>query len=185
MLDTADILINRKPFIDSLFISRAGFPRRGEPCEIPGAIHEGVHGVGFALGCLAAFRARAIAPCRMAIKRVARLVKIDVVRQLDRQVFFFLRNNAAIRAVDHRNWASPIALTGNTPVAKTILCLAQSLRLVTDHHGFQFGRNSVFCIRDGQAIKELGIEDGAFAGVGLVSDIKACRIGIFWQHKPV
>jgi hypothetical protein len=57
VLDAADILIDRQPVVGGLRIGRTVAARRGEAGEVPGRIDEGVHGVGFAQGRLAAFRA--------------------------------------------------------------------------------------------------------------------------------
>jgi hypothetical protein len=82
VLDAADILIDRQPVIGGLRIGRRVGLRCGEAGEIPGRVDERVHRVGFAAGRLAAFRAIDIAPGRVAVERIARLLEIDVVGQL-------------------------------------------------------------------------------------------------------
>ena len=56
----------------------------------------------------------------MAVQRIARDVKGDIKRQFDWQVLFLLWHNAAIVAVHNRDWAAPIALTGQPPIAQAI-----------------------------------------------------------------
>jgi len=68
VLDAADILLNRHPTRHILGPERStGEARAAIAVEIPGAVDEGVHGVGIALGVRAALRAGHIAPGRRSI----------------------------------------------------------------------------------------------------------------------
>ena len=110
MLNAADILIDVHPVVGVFKVGRRGGVRRGKAHVIPRRIDKRIHRVGFAPRRRPAFRAGAVAPRRVAVKRVAGNVKADIIGQLDRQVFLGFRHHAAGRAVDHRNRAAPIAL---------------------------------------------------------------------------
>ena len=118
MLDAADILVDRHPVVVLLAIERRRLePRRGEAIEVPARIDEGVERVGLALRRPAAGRAGDVLPGRMALERIARLVDLDVVGQLDRQVLLRHRHDAALRAVDRRDRRSPNS-AGATPASR-------------------------------------------------------------------
>ena len=56
VLDTTDVLINRKPIGDGLAVERGCIQLCiGIPIEIPGGIDKGVHGVGLAARGTSAF----------------------------------------------------------------------------------------------------------------------------------
>ena len=57
----------------------------------------------------------------MTVERITWLVKAHIVRQLDRQVFLFLGNNATGLTMHHRNRAAPIPLAREAPVAQAEL----------------------------------------------------------------
>ncbi len=124
----ANILINRQPVIGNRAVCRLVFPRGGKACIVPGRIDKCIHRVGFATRFATAFRAVHMTPCCMTIKRISRTVKLDIIRQLDRQISTRHRIDATAFAMDHRDWATPIALTRNTPVAQTELHFALGLR---------------------------------------------------------
>src|SRR5258708_16383287 len=66
----------------------------------------------------------------MALERIARTIEIDIVRQRDRQIAFRHRHDAAALAVDDRDWAAPVALARNAPVAETEIDLARADRTI-------------------------------------------------------
>ena len=117
VLDPADILIDRQPVAGCPLFHRLIRMWRAEAGEIPGRIHKGVERVGFPLRRLAAGRAIHMLPAGVTVQRIAGRLEIHILRQLDRQIFFRHRNNPAICAVNNRDRASPIALTGHAPVA--------------------------------------------------------------------
>ena len=85
VLDAADVLVDRQPAVDHGAVGRRAFdPGVGEAREIPGRVHEGVHGIGLAPRGLAALRAVDVLPGRVAVERVAGAVEGDVVGQGDR-----------------------------------------------------------------------------------------------------
>ena len=75
VLDAADILVDRQPVVGRGLVDRLGGVRVGEAGEVPGAVDEGVEGVGLALGRAAAGRAGDVLPGRVAVQRVAGLVE--------------------------------------------------------------------------------------------------------------
>ena len=131
---SADVLINIHP-IGGIFghcwRQRMG---RGKARVIPGRIHERIHRIGFAPGRCATFRAQAVPPCRVTVKRIAGDIKRHIVGQADGQVFLGLGHHAAGLAMDHRNRATPIALARNAPVAQTVIGDA-----TPDAHRFAMG----------------------------------------------
>ena len=122
MLDTADILIDRSPVINSFFAERgSGVFRVGIPQIIPGRTQEGIHSIGLAAGRLAAFGAgaidKAVAGCQ---RRNTSGVKLDVFRQTHRQLCFRYQHFAAVRAVNDRDRRAPVTLTADKPVAQAV-----------------------------------------------------------------
>lgn len=56
VLDAADVLVHRHPIVGALVDHGRGAVGRAVALEVPGAVDEGVHRVGFALGVAAALR---------------------------------------------------------------------------------------------------------------------------------
>src|SRR5215213_5361852 len=115
-------------------------------------------------------------PGGVAAKGVAGLIKSDVVLEDDGEHILRYRNNAAVIAVSNRNWAAPIALAGNTPIAESIVDppLANS-RLFHPRRYFPLGVGNV------QTVEKIGIDEH---GLGLVlldeslfADCKRLRVG--------
>jgi hypothetical protein len=79
VLDAADVLVGRHPVVAAgIDHGRVRRARRGIDAVarvVPGRIDEGVHGVGFALGRLAAFGALAIHEVGALRQRIARAVR--------------------------------------------------------------------------------------------------------------
>ena len=137
MFDSADILVDVHPVVRIFHHRRRIGVRRGEARIVPGRIDERVHRVRLAPRRTAAFRAGAGAPGRVTVKRVAGNVERYIVGQPDRQVFLLLGHHAAVGAMDDRNRAAPIALTGNPPVAQAVIrhAAANALRLAETDRG--------------------------------------------------
>src|SRR5215467_10487915 len=111
VLDAADVLVDRKPFIDDLAIGRRGLdPGIGETCEVPGRVDKSVHRISLAPSRSGTLRTSHVLPCRMAIEGIARLVERHILRQHHRQILFRHRHYAAFLAMDNWDWATPIAL---------------------------------------------------------------------------
>src|SRR5690606_35309775 len=71
VFDTSDVLVDRQPGVGCLPVGGSLRPRRGEAGEIPGRVHEGIHGVSFTLGLPAALRTIHELPGRMAIEGIS------------------------------------------------------------------------------------------------------------------
>ncbi len=132
VLDAADVLVDRRPVLRALvdLLRRAG---RGVARVVPARLHEGVEGVGLALGVAAALRARGPAPVRIGLDRRGDAAEGDVFGQHDRQLVFRHRHVAALRAQDHRDRAAPVALAAHAPVAQAVVdaTLAAAIGLET------------------------------------------------------
>ncbi|MNI09594.1 hypothetical protein D3C73_626710 [compost metagenome] len=164
VLDAADVLVDRQPFGRGGLVDRLGRLGIGEAGEIPAGVDEGVEGVRLAPGGGAARRTVDVFPGRVAVQRVAGHVEGDVLGQFDRQLVGRDRHHAAGLAMDHRDRAAPIALTADAPVAQAIdgRPLAGSGRFDAAD-GLGLGGLDV------QAVQEVGVEDDAGTGIGLVA----------------
>src|SRR5690606_6211297 len=96
--------------------------------EIPGRIHEGVHGVGFAASGRAALRAATREESLVLGQGVAAAVRNEVFRQDHRQVGLGDRDGTAVGAMDDGDRRTPVTLPGNSPIAQAPcgLLLAQA-----------------------------------------------------------
>ena len=101
----------------------------------------------------------------MVIERIARTVEADVLRQFDRQILLGHRHDAAIRAMDHRDRAAPIALARNAPVAQPV-----DDRPLAAPELFEPLAGRPLCVRDRQAVEESGIEQRPVVDIGGVAD---------------
>ena len=98
--------------------------------EVPGRVHEGVHGVGLTAGRLAAAGADYASMEGFALdQRIARAIGYQVFGQHYGQVFFRHGLGAAVCAVDDGDRRAPVALAAHTPVTQTPggFLLAQAL----------------------------------------------------------
>ena len=122
VLHAADVLIDRKPVCDGLAINwLIRQPRIGIAIEVPGRVHEGVHGIGFAARFAAALRTLGVDELRhFGQGRTALQSDFNFIGQQHRQIFFRHRHHAAFLAVKHRNGRSPVALARDSPVFQAI-----------------------------------------------------------------
>ncbi len=134
VLDAAHIQVGRHPVIgaevDHVARLRAGVAR-----HIPARFHEGVEGIGFALGRAAAVRAGGLAPGRIGLDRRTGSGEFHVLRQYHRQLVFRYRHCAALGAIDHRNRAAPVTLAAHAPVAQAVIDPALALALALEALG--------------------------------------------------
>ena len=160
MLDAADVLVDRHPVPRARVHHRLGVVRAGIAREIPGRIHEGVHGVGLALRRSAARGAGRLVERGHFRERIAGAVRHQVLGQAHGQVLFLFGHVAALRAVHDRNRAAPVALARNAPVAQPPLdmLLAEALRLKI--RGDRVDRRLEI-----QAVVLAGIDERAVLGV--------------------
>uniref|UniRef100_A0A0N5A6W1 LigA n=1 Tax=Parastrongyloides trichosuri TaxID=131310 RepID=A0A0N5A6W1_PARTI len=163
VLYAADVLIDGQPFGGGGLVDRLGRLGIGEAGEIPAGIDEGVERVRLASGGAAARRTVDVFPRRVTVQRVAGHVEGDVLGQCDRQLVGRNRHDAAGLAVDDRDGAAPVALAADAPVAQAVdgRALARSGGLDAAD-GLGLGGLDV------QTVQEVGMEDRAGAGIGLV-----------------
>ncbi len=130
VLDAADVLVGRHPVvgagIDHGRVRRARRRVDAVAGVVPRRIDEGVHGVGFALGRLAALRAGAIDEIGALRQRIAGTVGHAVFGQRHGQLVVGHRHRAARVAMDQRNRAAPVALARHAPVAQAVLHLGRA-----------------------------------------------------------
>ena len=121
VLHAADVEVNGKPGAHPFRIERGAAVRRIEVAvEVPGRVHEGVHGVRLPAGGAAAGGAVHPQPGLDPGKgRPAHAGDLHIAGQLDRQVLLGDRDFAAGDAVDHRDRGAPVALAGDPPVAES------------------------------------------------------------------
>ncbi len=117
VFDTADVLINRQPVVGALVDLAVG-TRAGVTRVVPARLHEGVEGVGLALGRTAALWAGGLAPFGIGLDRRLHAGERDVFRQHHRQLVFRHRHRIALGAIDHRDRTAPVTLAADAPVAQ-------------------------------------------------------------------
>ena len=122
-------------------------------------------------------RASHVLPCRMAVERIAGLIERHVVGQLDRQVGHGNRRDAASLAMDDRDRATPIALTGNAPVAELVVDLPLGLRPVAERRLLQSARDLVYRGLDRHAVEKARIDHHAVAVIGDLVDGEGRGVG--------
>ena len=122
MLDAADVLVHRQPFLCRRLVYHAGLTlRAGIARVVPGRFHEGIHGVGLAPCGAGALRTGTFVEFRHLGQRRTGTVRYHILRQLHRQLVVRHRHIAASRAMDDWDWAAPITLTRDAPVAQAEL----------------------------------------------------------------
>ena len=172
VLDAADVLIDGQPVGSFLLVDRLFRFRVGETRKIPGTVDERIHRVRLALGLASAGGTFDVAPCRMADEGIAGCGEVGVVGQHDGQLVVRHGDGAALRALDDRDRATPVALARHAPVAQAVLRggftgLAIQQRFYCDGDG----------VLRSQTVEEVGVVDRAFACVGLATNDVGFRVG--------
>ena len=124
MLDTADVLVDRKPVVGAVGVEGSLIVVRvGIAVEVPAGVDEGIHGVGLAFRGSVATWTCGVDELRDAAKRAAAFLgDMDLLGQKDWKRGLFHRDGLIWRAVavDHRDGGSPVALAADTPVLEPI-----------------------------------------------------------------
>ena len=158
MLNPADVLVHVHPVIGFVAHGR-GFRSRGrKPYEIPGAVHEGIHRVGFPQCGSAALGTLAASPFVVAGERIARNAEIGFLRKNDRKVLLPLRDNSARVAVHDGDGTAPVSLAAKAPIAKPVLRYAlphSGLFAMVDRRVDRFRSGLEFAARDRANIPDL------------------------------
>ena len=118
VLDSADVLVDGEPVLRLRRIKRSLHVLRVRVAiEVPTGINEGVHGVGFAFGWLAAFGAGDVDELRHAAQRRAALLgDFNLIGQHDGQLVVGNRHKAAALAVNDGDGRAPETLPAHAPV---------------------------------------------------------------------
>ena len=135
VLDAADVLIHRQPVVGSRRIQHALVVVRGAVAGVvPGGLHEGVEGIGLAERFLAVVGG--LGPLGVSLDGALDAIHHHIFRQQYRQLIFRGRHHGTVRQGQHGDGGAPVALTGNAPVAQTVvdgaLALAEPFQLVGD-----------------------------------------------------
>ena len=120
--DAADVLVDGEPGVDSGGIEGLfGVLRVDVAEEIPGRVHEGVHGVGLAARGFAAFGAGGVDEgIEAGERRLAAPGELDIAGEDDGQLVVGHGLDAAGGAMDHRNGRAPVALARNAPILEPV-----------------------------------------------------------------
>src|SRR5690606_26798835 len=105
------------PVVGAL-VDDVGRPRAGVAGVVPARLHEGVEGVGLALGRATALRTGAPAPFRVGLDRRGHAREGDILGEYHRQLVLRHGHLATGRAMDDRDRTAPVALPAHTPVAQ-------------------------------------------------------------------
>ena len=112
-------------------------------------------------------------PFAVVIQRISRHVEAHIFGQFYRKLFFRHRHDAAALAMHHRNWAAPIALARNQPIAQTKIHRANAVARCFDAaQGFGLGSLDI------QPVQEARIGQPPWPNIGLLTDFIARRIGV-------
>ena len=166
MLRSADIFVDRAHFIDEFPVERRFVVPIVRITElIPGRIDKGIHGVGVAPAGSSAERAGRIHE-RFVLgeRRLSVRAEFDVVRQKNGEFPVRDRNDAALLAVNHRNWCAPVSLAGYKPVTQAVVD-RQLTHII-------FGKRSNDRMDGGfeiEAVKRSGIDEDTLLNKGLGS----------------
>ena len=129
---------------------------------IPRRAQEGIHRIRFPDGRAAAFRAGRMEEFFTRFQRRRSTSReFDVFRQFYRQLFFRYELFATFFAVYDRNRGTPVALTGNQPVAEAEVYRRMAIVVIDEPF-----RNGFLPFFDGQAVEFTGIDEIAFACIG-------------------
>ena len=162
VFNATDVLIHRQPVVH-VFVGHAiGAIGARKVRVVPRRIHEGIHGVGFALRGPAAFGTGAIHEIGALVQRVTRTIGHAIFGQHHRQIFVRHRHITTRVAMNQRNRCAPITLARDAPIAQAIqhLLFAQPL-------GGQIGGYRVH----GGAISQVIVFIGVFANAVLLVGI--------------
>ena len=125
VLHTTNVHVDGTPLAHSLRVERSLVVVRGNVTqEVPGGIHEGVHGVRVTASLLATLRARNDSPLigsgkrRLALR--SQLLTAQVIGQQHRQLILRNQNLATILTVNHGDGGAPETLAGQQPVTQTV-----------------------------------------------------------------
>ena len=125
--------------------------------EIPGGVHEGVHGIGFAARRAATLGTSRIYEFRSSgERRIAFAGQIRIRRQDYRQIFVGNCDHTVFGAINYWDWSAPVALTRDSPVFQA-------------EDGFFFSEALGFRKRGHFFFGLFGQEAGEFAGVDAYS----------------
>ena len=117
MLDAADVVVDRHEAVGCLARERElGVMRVGVAQVVPAGAGEGVHGVSLAAGRGSAHGAGGLVKLAALGERLT-CAEVEVLGQGHRQLVLGYGDDAAVLTVDGRNGITPVALTGDEPVA--------------------------------------------------------------------
>ena len=165
VLDAADVLVHRHPVGGGGRLEHAAVVgRRAVAEEVPGRLHERVHGVGVPPRLAPALGTGGVDEARHLRERRAALpADLHVARQHHRQVLLALRHHAVPLAVEHRDRGPPVALPADPPVAEAEVDLG-----LPEPPGHQPVDRLALGLLDGEPVEEAGVDLHAVAGVGLI-----------------
>ena len=137
VLDAADVVVHGHPAVGGLAGERQLIVVWVRVADVvPAGAREGVHGVGLAARGATALGTGALVEVLVLGKRLAG-TQVQVLGQRDGQVLLRHGHDAALRAMDGRDGVTPVALTGDEPVAQAVLhgALTGARRLQVGHDG--------------------------------------------------
>ena len=162
VFNTANVDINRQPVVCGFGIQHAFVVlRAGIARVVPGRLHKGIEGVGFAQRrhtVNGGFR-----PFGIGFDWAGDTVHDHVFRQNHRQLIFRGRQHGAVFQGHHWDGGAPVTLTGNAPVAQTVVyfTLANAFR-------GQLVSNGVEARFKVQTVEFAGVKQHAFLGQRLL-----------------
>ena len=164
MLDAARVLVDRHPVVHGV---RLGEPSRvlgrAEAQEVPGRLHERVHGVRLAPSWASAARARRVHEPRHVGEGRAPLPRdLDVLREHYGETLGPLGHRPAPRTVDDRDRRAPVPLATDAPVAEPVVHLPNAAAL-----GDEPVDRLAFGLGDREVVEEAGVDLHPVPGIGL------------------
>ena len=180
VFDAADVLVDGHPVVCLILCEWFfGIVRIAVTQEIPGRIDEGIHRVGFSRSIRAALWTFAVKEGFTGFERRGRASdKVDVFRQFNREIFFRDKDIAAMRAVNDRDRAAPIALAGNKPVTQTVVYFA-----FADAHIFEFLGDGFTGFSGFQTVKFRRVHKDAVSIIGFIHLGKRKRAGFILDDE--
>ena len=140
MFNSTNILIYRCPSICVRFFKWLIRIMRIQISQIvPRRVNESIHRISFS-STFFPIRQNHILKLFRSFKRIPFPIKFNISRKFHRQVFFFFQVNIPIFIINYRNRSSPISLSTNQPIMKSII-----YRFLTKPNFFQFFSNFLFC----------------------------------------